>query len=160
VIDLALIGNTLLRNAIQRNLVSFPAQIPAFMKSSDVQERIVQLYFVRGWQMKSICERYRLDKSTVRKLLTDWKSRAVAAGYIQHIHPEPLAALARQEEVSWHEAIERSTVESSIKTPEPAWDTALAPRPAHIGSRTRQQVTVANRPGFTAQPRSRRARQS
>jgi transposase-like protein len=92
---LALMGNTMLRTAITRNLVSFPAQIRSFMKrsSGDVQERIVQLYFVRGWSVRSICERYGLSKAMAHKLLAEWRIRAVESGYIQEIEPGNLAGL-------------------------------------------------------------------
>jgi transposase-like protein len=92
---LALLGNTMLRTAITRNLVSFPAQIRSFMKrsSGDVQERIVQLYFVRGWSVRSICERYGLSKAMAHKLLAEWRIRAVESGYIQEIEPGNLAGL-------------------------------------------------------------------
>jgi hypothetical protein len=92
--DLALVGNTALRAAIRRNLVSFPSQIPPFMKRGETQERIVQLYFIRGWCMKLIGERYGLSKSAVRKLISEWRVRAIAAGYIQEIHPDALHELA------------------------------------------------------------------
>jgi transposase-like protein len=93
---LALLGNTLLRTAITRNLVSFPAQVRPFMKrtSGDLQERIVQLYFVRGWSVRSICERYGLSKAMAHKLLAEWRIRAVESGYIQEIEPGNLAGLA------------------------------------------------------------------
>jgi len=92
---LALLGNTMLRTAITRNLVSFPAQIRPFMKRScgDVQERIVQLYFVRGWSVRNICGRYGLSKAMAHKLLAEWRIRAIDAGYIQEIEPGTLAAL-------------------------------------------------------------------
>ena len=93
---LALLGNTLLRTAITRNLVSFPAQIQPFMKrtSGDLQERIVLLYFVRGWSVRSICERYGLSKAMAHKLLAEWRIRAIEAGSIQEIHPGCLDSLA------------------------------------------------------------------
>lgn len=94
--DLTLIGNDVLRAAIRENFVSFPSQIPAFTQRGDMRERIVQLYFVRGWEIKAVCERFGLSRSTVRKLLSDWKARAVGAGYIQEIDPEGLAALVHQ----------------------------------------------------------------
>jgi hypothetical protein len=92
---LELLGNTLLRAAITRNLVTFPAQIRPFFKRSvgDFQERIVQLYFVRGWTVKSICCRYSLSKAMVHKLLADWRIRAIESGYIQEIEPGNLEAL-------------------------------------------------------------------
>jgi transposase-like protein len=92
---LALLGNTLLRTAITRNLVSFPAQVRPFMKrsSGDLQERIVQLYFVRGWSVRSLCDRYGLNKAMAHKLLAEWRIRAVESGYIQEIEPGTLAGL-------------------------------------------------------------------
>jgi hypothetical protein len=85
--NLALIGNSELRNGIRRNLVSFPAQVPSFTKTGDRQERFAMLYFVRGWEIKTLCDRYGLTKSTMRKAISDWTARAVAAGYIQEIYP-------------------------------------------------------------------------
>jgi len=95
---LALLGNTLLRAAITRNLVSFPAQIRPFMRrsSGDLQERIVQLYFVRGWSVRSICDRYGLSKAMAHKLLGEWRVRAVESGYIQEIEPGTLASLTEE----------------------------------------------------------------
>jgi transposase-like protein len=92
---LALLGNTLLRAAITRNLVSFPGRIRPFMKrgTGDLQERIVQLYFVRGWSVRSICERYNLSKAMTHKLLAEWRIRAVESGYIQEIEPGILSGL-------------------------------------------------------------------
>lgn len=92
---LALLGNTLLRTAITRNLVTFPAQIQPFMKRTmgDLQERIVQLYFVRGWSVRNICDRYGMSKAMVHKLLAEWRIRAVESGYIQEIEPDCLSAL-------------------------------------------------------------------
>jgi hypothetical protein len=93
--DISLIGNSALRIAIQRNLVSFPSQIPAFTKrpGGDTRERMAQLYFALGWTVRSLCERYGLSKTMVQKLLAEWRIRAVAAGYIQDIHPEDLDVL-------------------------------------------------------------------
>jgi transposase-like protein len=95
---LALLGNTLLRAAITRNLVSFPAQIQPFMRrsSGDLQERIVMLYFVRGWSVRMICERYSLSKAMAHKLLAEWRIRAVESGYIQEIKPGGLEELASE----------------------------------------------------------------
>jgi hypothetical protein len=93
--DISLINNSALRIAIQRNLVSFPAQIPALMKrpGGDAQERIAQLYFALGWTVRSLCERYCLSKAMVQKLLSEWRVRAIGAGYIQDIHPDELEFL-------------------------------------------------------------------
>jgi Homeodomain-like domain len=93
--DISLIGNSALRIAIQRNLVSFPSQIPAFMKrpGDDTQQRIAHLYFSRGWPVRNICARYGLSKAMVQRLVSEWRIRAVGSGYIQDIHPEDLDVL-------------------------------------------------------------------
>jgi transposase-like protein len=64
--------------------------------SGDLQERIVQLYFVRGWSVRSICDRYGLSKAMAHKLLGEWRVRAVESGYIQEIEPGTLASLSEQ----------------------------------------------------------------
>lgn len=112
--DISLIGNSALRIAIQRNLVSFPAQIPAVVKKQedkkqedkkqedDTQQRIAHLYFARGWQVRDICARYGLGKAMVQRLVSEWRIRAVSAGYIQDIHPEDLDALIHiRDEAEW-----------------------------------------------------------
>ena len=88
----------MLRTAITRNLVSFPARIQPFMRrsSGDLQERIVQLYFVRGWTVRRICDRYAMSKAMVHKLLAEWRVRAVESGYIQEIEPGTLDRLLAQ----------------------------------------------------------------
>jgi hypothetical protein len=98
---LALLGNTMLRTAITRNLVSFPAQIRPFMKrgSGDLQERIVQLYFVRGWPVRSICERYCLSKAMAHKLIAELRIRAIESGYIQEIEPGTLDRLIETKQI-------------------------------------------------------------
>jgi hypothetical protein len=128
--SVALIGNGTLRSAIRRNLVSFPSQIPTLVKHGDLQERVVLLYFVRGWQMRAICDRYGLSKSTVQKLILEWKIRAVSAGYIQEIHPKELAALASHEAVDPSEVPDRQEPDTGFA----AWDTAPLPRPARLVS--------------------------
>jgi len=93
--DISLIGNSALRIAIRHNLVSFPSQIPAFMKrpGDDTQQRIAHLYFSRDWPMRNICARYGMRKAVVQRLVSEWRIRAVGSGYIQDIHPEDLDAL-------------------------------------------------------------------
>jgi hypothetical protein len=102
--NISLIGNSALRIAIQRNLVSFPAQIPSFVKrpGDDTQQRIAYLYFGRGWPVRSICARYGLGKALVQRLVSEWRIRAVAAGYIQDIHPEDLdLAMHVKDDAEW-----------------------------------------------------------
>lgn len=100
--NISLIGNSALRLAIQRNLVSFPPQIPAFTKrpGGDTQERIAKLYFSLDWTVRSLCERYGLSRTMVQKLLSDWRTRAIAAGFIQDIRPEELEVLVHMEDES------------------------------------------------------------
>ena len=93
--QIGFIGNSALRLALRHNLISFPSQIPGFMRDRrEMQRRIVQLYFVHGWTVRRICARYRLHKVVVMKLLSEWRIRAIAAGYIQDIRPDPRVPLA------------------------------------------------------------------
>jgi hypothetical protein len=115
----ALMENSILRSAIQQNLVSFPSQVPAFVRHGEDHQRIVQLYFVRGWPISEICARYKLGRSVVRGLLSEWRIRAVGAGYIQAIHPEALELLAVESDV------DRAFHPAPPGEPEPA--SALAP---------------------------------
>ena len=140
---LALMENSILRTAIRRNLVSFPSQIPAFVRHGEDHQRIVQLYFVRGWQISEISARYKLGRTVVRGLLSEWRIRAVGAGYIQEIHPEALELLAAQH------ADNHVFDPSEIAVPQPV--SALAPddlnwqpsfsAPAAFPSRTVAQLT-------------------
>jgi hypothetical protein len=84
------IGSRALRAAIQENRVSFPAQAPVFRNHSrsDVQWRISVLYFVRGWSIRSLAERYNICSARVQQLLSSWRKYAVSASYIQEIPPE------------------------------------------------------------------------
>jgi len=90
-------GSAVLRRAVRRNIVSFPSQIPVFLKRppADVQWRIVLLYFVRGWTSARIGERFDVSKHQVRKILEAWSVRALALGYIQVIDPEAFATCCR-----------------------------------------------------------------
>lgn len=128
---LALLGNTLLRTAVTRNLVTFPAQIQPFMKrtSGDLQERIVQLYFVRGWTVRSICERYAMSKAMVHKLLAEWRVRAIESGYIQEIEPGCLDILVPEINGAATEAIREPAAVVPIVYP--AHLPASIPLPEH-----------------------------
>jgi len=81
-----------LREAIRGNRVSFPSQVPTFERHDrpDLQRRLVQLYFVLGWSCEKVAERHGLIHQRVRQILSTWKSRAVAMGYIQYIPPAPV----------------------------------------------------------------------
>jgi hypothetical protein len=95
--------NRVLRQALLENLISFPSQVPVFEKQSrpDLQQKLVVLYFVRGWTMDDIAQRYGLARQRMGQILTAWRVRAVQQGYIQAIQPEhPLFSRVRLEQVS------------------------------------------------------------
>ena len=92
-------GSGILRRAIRGNIVSFPSQIPSFPKGSqaETQWRMVLLFFVRGWSVAKIAERFLVPSLRVWKLLNEWSLRALALGYVQVIDPEAFAACCRDE---------------------------------------------------------------
>jgi hypothetical protein len=87
VVDLALLGNRELQEALRRNLVCFPAQAPVFGKPPrrDVQWRLAVLYFVRHWPTRLIADRYHLTRERCGQIISDWRVRAIALGYIQDV---------------------------------------------------------------------------
>jgi hypothetical protein len=76
-----------LREAVRTNRVSFPSQVPIFAKHDrpDLQRKMVQLYFVLGWNCVAIAGRYGMIRQRVQQILNTWKRRAVQMGYIQNI---------------------------------------------------------------------------
>ena len=107
--NISLIGNSALRIAIQRNLVSFPSQIPGFTKrpGDDTLQRVAHLYFGRGWPVRDICARYGLSKTMAQRLISEWRIRAVGSGYIQAIHPEDLDVLINvKDDAEWPHPLE------------------------------------------------------
>jgi hypothetical protein len=78
-----------LRQAIRANQVTFPTPVPTFRRQdrADLQWKLAQLYFVRGWSCQGIAAKYGLIHQRVRQILKTWKRRAVATGYIQFIPP-------------------------------------------------------------------------
>ena len=97
-IELALLGNRTLQTLVRGNFVCFPAQAPVFGQKSrrDLQWRLAVLYFVRGWSTRTIADRYGLTRERCGQIISDWRIRAVALGYIQDVTPEgtDLARLA------------------------------------------------------------------
>jgi hypothetical protein len=89
-IELALLGNRTLQTLIRGNFVCFPSQAPVFGQKSrrDLQWRLAVLYFVRGWSTRSIADRYGLTRERCGQIISDWRIRAVALGYIQDVAPE------------------------------------------------------------------------
>ena len=87
-------GSAVLRRALRRNIVSFPSQIPVFLKQppADLQWRLVLLYFVRGWSSVKIAARFNVPTHWIRKSLNEWSVRALALGFVQVIDPEAFAA--------------------------------------------------------------------
>lgn len=88
--NIAQIRISALRTAIQANKVSFPAQTPCFSRSrTDIQWRLVQLYFVRSWTCAQLARRYNLTRQRIEQLLAEWVDCASTLGYLQEI-PAPL----------------------------------------------------------------------
>jgi putative transposase len=78
-----------LRSAIRRNEVSFPSQTPLLTsRINPNQWRMAHLYFITGWSLRALGERYNLAFWWVGKLVHDWVERAIALGYVQEIPPE------------------------------------------------------------------------
>jgi hypothetical protein len=79
-----------IRSAIQNQKLSFPSQVPVFMHlhRTDIQWRIVLLYFVHSWPSGRIAERYGMTRKRVGQLLRQWTSRAIVRGYVDQI-PSP-----------------------------------------------------------------------
>ena len=89
-IELSLLGNRTLQTLIHGNFVCFPAQAPVFGQRSrrDLQWRLAVLYFVRGWSTRLIADRYGLTRERCGQIISDWRIRAIALGYIQDVTPE------------------------------------------------------------------------
>jgi Sigma-70, region 4 len=85
-----------LRTAIQRQEVSFPAQVPVFACQSraDIQWRLVELYFVQNWSCPDLGQRYGITMERVRQLITQWVRRAAVLGYLQPIPPANMPSMA------------------------------------------------------------------
>jgi hypothetical protein len=112
---LAFYSNPVLREAIRRNLVTFPAQTLSSSKRrrSDLQERIAQLYFVRGWSVRKLCDRYSLGPASIGRLLGDWRLRAIESGYIQAIaDPDCLDELTPERDLAHRQL--REQVEEKV----------------------------------------------
>lgn len=91
--SLEAIGINHLRREIRGNRVTFPAQVPVFVKHDrpDLQRKVVQLYFLSGWSTYRIATRYNMAAQRVHQVITTWKQRAIQMGYIQEI-PRPHAS--------------------------------------------------------------------
>jgi hypothetical protein len=88
-IEAAAMKMTKLRKAIRNNRVSFPSQIPTFVRSApgNLQRYSVQLYFLNGWNCGMIARRYGYSRYYIWQLVNEWKRHAVSLGYLQAIPP-------------------------------------------------------------------------
>lgn len=93
-------GCAVLRRAVRGNIVSFPSQIPAFLRNppADMQCRAVLLFFVQGWSSVDIAARFGVPKHVIWGVLNEWSVRALALGYIQVIDPEEFATCCRMDD--------------------------------------------------------------
>jgi hypothetical protein len=78
-----------LRGAIQNSKISFPSQVPVFERQSrsDIQWRVVELYFVRNWSCLQLGDRYGVGSMRIRQVISQWVRRAAMLGYLQEIPP-------------------------------------------------------------------------
>ena len=89
-----------LQEAIRANLVTFPSQVPVFIKHAPGQQQchMVLLYFVRGWSCDRIARRYGVTRQHIWQIVSEWRRHAVALGYLQVIPPpevlSPLVSVA------------------------------------------------------------------
>jgi hypothetical protein len=87
--ELSTMRLTALRTAIQANQVSFPSQVPVFVKHATpkLQRYVVQLYFLQSWSCAKIAKRYGATRFYVWQIINEWKRHAVSMGYLQAIPP-------------------------------------------------------------------------
>jgi len=88
-VDLSRMSLRRLRNAIHNNEVTFPAQVPTFacQSRSEIQWRLVDLYFVRSWSCSRLAERYGMTMERARQIVANWVQRAIVLGYLQEVPP-------------------------------------------------------------------------
>jgi len=85
--EIAQMGLRRLRAAIQNQEISFPSQVPVFVcqSRSEIQWRLVGLYFIRNWSCTDLGQRYGVTMERVRQLISQWVQRAAVLGYLQEI---------------------------------------------------------------------------
>jgi hypothetical protein len=78
-----------LRGAIKANRVSFPEPVPIFPTQfrPEIQWRLVELYFVRGWSTSRLAARYGVTTRRIQQSLQHWAAKAMEGGYLQTIPP-------------------------------------------------------------------------
>ena len=79
-----------LRQAIHANRIHFPVPVPIFQSQfrPDIQWRLVELYFIRGWSSKKLADRYGVTARRIQQSLRHWAGRAMERGYLQDIPPD------------------------------------------------------------------------
>jgi hypothetical protein len=114
-----------LQEAIRANRVSFPSQVPVFIKHANgkLQCHVVLLYFVLGWGCDKIAKRYGFTRQHIWQLVNAWRRHAVALGYLQVIPPPEVL---------------RPVVFAGAGIPVPV----IAPREALIPVRSEQEIPV------------------
>jgi hypothetical protein len=87
-----------LQEAIRDNQVSFPSQVPVFIKHAEgkLQCHVVLLYFVLGWSCDRIAKRYHFTRQHIWQIVSEWRRHAVALGYLQVIPPPEILRPLRQ----------------------------------------------------------------
>jgi len=74
----------------------------------------------------------------VQKILSEWRIRAVAAGYIQDIHPEVLDFIGSEAEnaieIPQQPIDEMPGLEPAFRAAEPVWPLGPPPQPDHAVS--------------------------
>jgi hypothetical protein len=85
--EIAQMGLRRLRAAIQNQEISFPSQLPVFecQSRSEIQWRLVELYFIQNWSCTDLGQRYGVTMERVRQLISQWVQRAAVLGYLQPI---------------------------------------------------------------------------
>jgi hypothetical protein len=85
--EITQMGLRRLRVAIQNHEISFPSQLPVFacQSRSEIQWRLVELYFIQNWSCTDLGQRYGVTMERVRQLISNWVQRAAVLGYLQPI---------------------------------------------------------------------------
>jgi hypothetical protein len=92
-----------LQEAIRANQVSFPSQVPVFIKHAEgrLQSHVVLLYFVLGWSCDKIARRYSFTRQHIWQIVSEWRRHAVALGYLQVIPPPEVLRPLRATRVAY-----------------------------------------------------------
>lgn len=141
-------GSKLLRRAVRKNIVSFPAQIPAFAKQppDGAQWRMVLLYFVRGWNLRGIAERFKVPPHRVCQILNNWSIRALALGYVEIIDPEAFAECCRMD-IDYGTDREQEKIQMAEREPSPEQHPQRLPEGSPEARAPLALLSVGTQPG-------------